>query len=402
ARNIFSSQQSPATITITPNSSTVQDTYTLVGANTTNPTTREVAIRTINGAAQSPATPVKATGHAQHPAAAAQGTLTVFNNASAPQQVNAGTAFNVGGGVKLVSDAPAYIPAGNGFNNGHLSVTGHAVPAGRMGNIGAGVLNVTPCCAGGISVSNGAFTGGQDAANYSFLQQSDVNNAISQSIKDVTKQDALNDLTRQLHPGEQLLGSTRCTTTLQADEPIGDQGTNVNSANVSYLMKCTTTAYDNLGAQNIVKGLLTQKANSSLGPGYVLVNNIQTNLTSQTTAKNTLSLFFTGKGVWAYQFSDAQKLQLAKAIAGKTVAEAQRILKNTPGISNATINVNGGNALPADYNQISIVIQPIAGLNGGGTPPPTGSPTVTGPNIQGGTPGANGKGGSAPPPGGGS
>ncbi len=164
-------------------------------------------------------------------------------------------------------------------------------------------------------------------------------------------------------------------------------------------MKCTSTAYDSQGAQNIVKDLLTQKATSTLSPGYILINNIQTSLTNQTSTKNALSLFFSGKGVWAYQFTDAQKLQLAKAIAGKTVAEAQNILKNTPGIGNATINVNGSNTLPTDYNQISIVIQPIAGLGGGATPPPGGSPTVTNPTVQSGTPGSNGKGGSAPPAG---
>jgi hypothetical protein len=283
-------------------------------------------------------------------------------------------------------------------------VAAHAVPAGRGGNIGAYTFGATACCATGITVTNTtAFTDGQDAVNYAFLQASDVNTAISQAIKDATKQNALNDLKRQVGAGEQLLSSIRCTPTLQADEPIGDQGTNVNSANVIYLMKCTATAYDNLGAQNIVKGLLTQKANSTLSPGYVLTNNIQTSLTSQTATKNTLSLFFNGKGVWAYQFSDAQKLQLAKAIAGKTVAAAQNILKSTTGISNATININGGGTLPTDYNQISIVIQPIAGLGGGGTPPPvSGSPTVTSPTVQSGTPGSNGKGGSAPPSGGGS
>jgi hypothetical protein len=97
---------------------------------------------------------------------------------------------------------------------------------------------------------------------------------------------------------------------------------------------------------------------STLATGYVLAHNIQTSLINQTATKNTLSLFFSAKGIWAYQFTDAQKLQQAKAIAGKTVAAAQNILKNTPGIDNATINVNGGSTLPTDYNQISIVIQP--------------------------------------------
>jgi hypothetical protein len=396
AHSLVSQQQSPASITITPASQTIQDTYTLVGANKTNPTSRQVAVHTITGPAQSPATPVKATGQARHNAVAATGQITFHNALSFAQQVNAGTAFNLGGGLRIITDAAVNIPPLIGTTIGSMSVSAHADPVGVAGNIGALTISNLACCGSGGIVANNfnAFTGGRDAVNYTFLQQSDVNNAISQSIKDATKQDALNDLKRQLGTGEQLLDSTNCIPTLRADQQIGDQGTNVNSANVIYLMKCTSTAYDNQGAQNIVKDLLTQKASSTLATGYVLVNNIQASLTNQTATKNTQLLFFSGKGIWAYQFTDAQKLQLAKEIAGKTVAQAQTILKNTPGIGNATINVNGGNTLPTDYNQISIVIQPIAGLGGGGTPAPSGSPTVTNPTVQSGTPGSNGNGGS--------
>ena len=363
----------------------------LTGATTTNPATREVGVRTISGAAQSPSTLVKATGQNQHPAVAATGQITFFNALTFDQQVNAGTTFNLGNGLQIITDTNASIPAGNGVTNGVATVNAHANPTGTIGNIGALTINNLPCCgvnSGIIARNLNAFTGGRDATDYAFLQQSDVNNAISQSIMNTTKQDALNDLTRQLHPGEQAFGSPRCTPTLKADQPVDDKGVNVTSANITYIMKCTTTVYDNLGAQNIIKGLLTQKAATTPGAGYILVNNtILVTLTNQTTVKNVGSLFFTGKGVWAYQFSDAQKLQLAKAIAGKTVAEANTILKNTPGISNATINVNGGNVLPADYNQISIVIQPIAGLGGGTPSPSSGSPIVTSPTVGSGTPG---------------
>jgi hypothetical protein len=401
AHGLVSKPQSPATITITPNSQQVQDNYTLTGAATTNAATREIAVRTIIGASQSAATLVQATGHNQHPAVAATGQITFYNALTFEQQVNAGTTFNLGGGLQIITDTAAAIPAGNGVTNGVQTVDAHASPVGAVGNIGALAINNLACCGNGIIARNlNAFTGGQDATNYTFLKKSDVNNAISQSIMNATKQGAISDLNKQIRTGEQLLNAPSCTSKLQADQPIGDHGTNVTRTNVTYGLKCTVTAYDNLGAQNIVKDLLTQKAAVTPGPGYVLVNNIQASLISQATTKNTHSFFFSGKGVWAYLFSDAQKLSLEKAIAGKTVADAQTILKNTPGISNATINVNGGNTLPTDYNQISIVIQPIAGL-GGGTPPPTnGSPTVTNPTVQSGTPGSNGKGGSAPPTGG--
>ncbi|MDQ2888654.1 MAG: hypothetical protein M3Y39_21545 [Chloroflexota bacterium] len=96
---------------------------------------------------------------------------------------------------------------------------------------------------------------------------------------------------------------------------------------------------------------------------------------------NALSLFFSAKGIWTYQFTDAQKMQLANAIKGKSIADAQNILNSTPGVASAKIDYTGGNTLPTDPNQISIVIQPIAGL------PPTSNGTP---------PTGNGKGGANP------
>ena len=393
--NALTKTQPPATVTITPASKTVQDNYTIVGGPTTNATQRQVSVRTINGSSQSPSKLVNATGHNAHPATVAHGNLTFFNNAAVAQQVSAGTVFNVGGGVQIITDAAANIPPGNGFTNGSKTVPAHASPAGRAGDIGRLTLNVTSCCATGISVSNtAAFTDGKDAVDYTFLQQSDVNSAITQTVKDTTRQDAVADLNKQLRTGEQQTGSTRCVPTTNADQPIGDKGTNVTSANVTYLVKCTATVYDYAGAQNIVQGLLKEKATTDPTlKGYQLAGAIQTSIAGQTNTRNVFSLFFNAKGIWVYQFTNAQKLQLARAIAGKSVAQAQSILNETTGVASAKIDDNGGTTLPTDPNQISIVIQPVAGLGGQGAPTATsGSPIVTSPTVQSGNPpGTGGK-----------
>ncbi|HEV2661046.1 MAG TPA: hypothetical protein VGU68_10620, partial [Ktedonobacteraceae bacterium] len=333
---------------------------------------------------------------------AAQGSLTFFNSLSVEQTVASGTVFTVNG-VRIANDGPANIPAANLPTTGFVSVGAHALTTGTAGNIGAGALNGS-CCGNGIVVRNDTFTGGRDAVNYTFLQQSDVNGAISQGAKDNAKQNALADLQKQVRTGEQQTGATQCTPTTSVDQPVGDKGSNVSSANVTYLVKCTATVYDYQGAQNIVQDLLKAKANANPGPNYVLVGAIQTSVTGQTTTGNVLSLFFSAKGIWVYQFTDAQKLQLARSIAGKSVADAQNILNATPGVASARIDYSGGNTLPTDPNQISIVIQPVAGLpsTGNGTPTPVvGSPTTTAPTVQSGTPPAgNGKGGANPPLGG--
>ncbi len=394
--NVFKGQ-APATVTITPDSKTVQDAYTITGANATNQQQRQVAVRTVLGSAQAPTRNVKATGHNAHPALAARGSLTFFNSLSNEQTVASGTIFTVNG-VQIENDALANIPAANLPTTGFVSVGAHALTTGAAGNIGAGVLN-RACCGTGIVVRNDTFSGGQDAVNYTFLQQSDVNNAFTQAVKDGAKQNALADLQKQVHSGEQPLGSTQCTPTTSVDQPVGDKGSNVTSANVTYLVKCTATVYDAQGAQTIVQNLLKEKAQNNPGPAYALVGAIQTSITGQTRTGKVPSFFFSAKGIWVYQFTDALKLKLAQSIAGKSVAQAQSILNSTTGVGSAKIDNTGGNTLPTDPNQISIVIQPISGLPGLGNGTPTavvGSPTTTAPTVQSGTPGS-GKGGSNPP-----
>jgi hypothetical protein len=387
--------QPPATVTITPASKTVQDNYTIVGGSTTNATQRQVAVRTVTGRSQSPSKPVNAIGYNAHPATTAHGTLTFFNSAAVAQQVSAGQTLDAGGGVKIVTDATAFIPAANPPTEGSINVPAHATPAGKAGNIGALTFNSAGCCAANITVSNdAAFTDGKDAVDYRFLQTSDVNGAITQTVKDTTKQDAVADLNKQLHAGEQQTGSTRCVPTTNIDQPVGDKGTYVASANVTYLVKCTATVYDYAGAQNIVQGLLKEKATTDPTlKGYQLAGTIQTSIAGQTNTRNVFSLFFNAKGIWVYQLTNAQKLQLARAIAGKSVAQTQSLLNTTTGVASAKIDDNGSTTLPTDPNQISIVIQPVAGLGGQGTPTATaGSPIVTSPTVQSGNPpGTGGK-----------
>ncbi|HEY7418467.1 MAG TPA: hypothetical protein VH593_25025, partial [Ktedonobacteraceae bacterium] len=66
---------------------------------------------------------------------------------------------------------------------------------------------------------------------------------------------------------------------------------------------------------------------------------------------------FSADGVWAYQFSDAQKQTLAQLIAGKNVQAAQQALDAQPGVERATIQLFGGQTLPSDPAKITIVVQ---------------------------------------------
>jgi VCBS repeat-containing protein len=128
----------------------------------------------------------------------------------------------------------------------------------------------------------------------------------------------------------------------------------------------------------IAEDLLKGEASHSLGAGYSLVGNLVTTVTQATVEKNeTVSLLVKAEGVWVYQFSDAQKKTLAKLIAGKSQKDAKALLQKQTGVSKAYIQLSqsGGDTLPTNPGQITIVTQSVPGVQG--TPTPTPSP-VTG------------------------
>jgi hypothetical protein len=92
------------------------------------------------------------------------------------------------------------------------------------------------------------------------------------------------------------------------------------------------------------------------------------------------------EGIWVYQFSDAQKTQLAKDIKGLKKNDAITLLEKQPGVGQVgkiDITGNNGTTLPTDYTQISIVVQNVPGVQGTGTPTsnPGGSVTPTTPSV---------------------
>ncbi len=101
-----------------------------------------------------------------------------------------------------------------------------------------------------------------------------------------------------------------------------------------------------------------------------------------------LTVLAKAQGVWVYQFDATAKTNLAKLIVGKTQSDATNILLQQAGVSKVDgISVpNGGTTLPTDFNQITIVVQSVAGVQGtptvgtgAGSPTPgtNATPTIT-------------------------
>src|SRR5207342_166987 len=125
-------------------------------------------------------------------------------------------------GVAVTFNGPITINALPGF----LTITGFAVNIGSAGSIGA--LDISgPCCAAGITVKNGAFSGGQNPQPNSVVQQSDINGAAVSLTASLTPgtQAALQ---KEVHSNEQVVANTlSCRSAVSANHSAGDHAPNV-------------------------------------------------------------------------------------------------------------------------------------------------------------------------------
>jgi hypothetical protein len=364
-----------ATVTITPKSQLVHNTYVITGITTGTPdsTKREVQARQLTFTTQPQTKTVSATGFVNTPATFATGTLTFTNGSFAPYGVSANTVFTDAQGVQVENDVLAYIPAANpngGF--GRVTVSAHAITGGTRGNIGAFDFNNMVCCANNsVLVSNTvAFGGGQDPQKFTAVQQSDIDNAAA-PFKQPLLQSASSTLNGMKHENEQFIATPKCTTHVTSDHQAGDRATSVT---VKVTATCDGEVYDKVGVDTIATNLLNAEAVKQTGEGFVLSGNVVTTVTQAIADnKGTVVLFVKAQGIWVAQINDARKAQLAGLIVGKTQDEATNLLSEQKDVSKVdSISISSGKTLPTDAGQITIVVQNVPGLQG----TPTGTPGV--------------------------
>src|SRR5581483_784991 len=204
-----------------------------------NATQHQVSMRQLTYTTPAQTKTVQATGVGHIPAKTARGTLTFFNGSTNAFTVSSTIPIPSANGVEVLPDTSATIPGARPPTEGTVTVSAHATTAGTAGNIGAGSISGNCCTAGGfVTVTNSAFTGGQDQKDYSFLRQSDVNGVVN-SLQQSQSSQAINAFKGQIKPNEQLLAAPKCNPTTNVDQPIGDHGQNITSANVTVTASCT-------------------------------------------------------------------------------------------------------------------------------------------------------------------
>lgn len=352
-----------ATVTITPARANLKNTY-LISAVTGVPlaSQRQVQERLLSYTTSSQTQTVKVTGSGDIPAVAARGSLTFYNALSYSQTIAAGTVFIDAAGVQVTNDKTVILPAAHPPTEGMVAVPTHAINTGTNGNIPAFDFNSVPCCTSGVTIQNlKPFSGGRDQVNYTFVQQSDIDGVVN-ALKASLIPAAQATLKTQIRSNERFIGPIQCAPNIITDHSAGDKTTSIT---VTVTATCSDKVYDQQGALTMAAMLLHNQAMANLGAGYALVGNVATTITQAKVAdtnKSTIVLFVNAEGVWVYRFSNAQKQELAKLIAGKNANDAQTLLLHQVGIAKADVQVSwlSGSTLPADPNAITMMEQNVS------------------------------------------
>ena len=238
---------------------------------------------------------------------------------------------------------------GGSPSNPAVFASAHAVVAGTSGNIAVGFFWNDTDHGGWGFLNTTAFTGGQDAQIYTFVQQSDITNAETPLIS-AQEQTAQNAVQAQIQSGEQLDGSINCTSSASSDHAVGDK---VTTFTVTVSVTCSGEVYASPAAQTMAVSLLKQQVGS-----YALVGTPAAQITQVGSPQSgTIALTVQASGTGVFQFSSAQLQQFAQSIAGKSEQDAQTWLMQQAGVAQVTIAIPGGyTVLPADEQQITIAV----------------------------------------------
>lgn len=349
-----------ATVTITPMSQSMNNSYTIDAVTgTPDASQHQVQARLLSFTTQAQSKTVKATGQGHQDATMAKGKVTISPRSGTVPAGNLRVPANSGVYVIISVTSP--------ISSGSHTFDAWAENAGSGGNIAAYDINNAYEMVNDHSITyylqnTQAFSGGQDAHDYTFVQQSDIDNAAAPLVSQLTS-DAQAAVQKQLHTNEQFASTPECVPKTSSNHKAGDR---VKDVKVTVSVTCTGQAYEPQAVQSMAATWFKSDTASQLGAHYALAGDV---LTSSPVAqpgsdKNRVSFSENAQGIWVYQFSDAQKQQIAQLIAGKPLADTQALLQKQTGIKKATVTTEGfwGSAMPTSLSDIKFIVLSVPGL----------------------------------------
>jgi hypothetical protein len=301
---------------------------------------------------------VPATGKRHQDATRATGTITFYNGLLSRQTIAAGTLLTGADGVQMITDQAASIPPASNTTPpmfGQVTVGAHTVQPGTKSNIPPYDLNGS-CCGASILVKNTtAFTGGQDARDYTVVSGGDMANAATALRTTLLKSEQA-ALHAQLTEREALI-TPPCTQVTTADHRIGEEA---KEATITLSETCTGIAYDAHQVDADATQWLTSWVTRKLGATYTPFREVQVNIIQASMLhprQGVAGMVVQATGTWAYQITPPMQNHLLLLVAGMKTQQAKATLLTLPGIAGVQITVKGGNqTLPQDPKAIRILV----------------------------------------------
>ena len=296
----------------------------------------------------------QATGKQHQNATQAHGTITLYNGQFFRQTIAAGTIFTGADGVRVITDQPASIPAGNPPSYGQVSVTAHAIRTGAQGNIQAYDINQACCTTSVLAKNTEPFTGGAEARDFTIVTREDIQRIATSLTATLTASEQA-ALQAQLTPGEGLSASP-CSSVLYSDHQIGDEAQQVT---VTVSHTCTAVVYNTATLEDNATQLLAQAATQQLGTAYRLIGAMQVHIQHLIRIDQRQGLATIAVRVdaaYVYHLSQSETHHLAILIAGKNKQQAQHILLAEPGIQGVAIQAANTTTLPTDPMRMKFLI----------------------------------------------
>jgi serine/threonine protein kinase len=360
---------SAATITITPTSKRLTQTYNVEAVTGAPDSTQHQASAYVITYTTPPKTQtVPTSGRGHQGATTAQGTLT-FSQVGQNSSIATGQTITGSDGIQMITNAAFTINVGQ-----TVQVSAHAVNAGSCCNIGTddfdfqvAVINpITKAQMTTVFVENQQpFTGGQDAFNYNFVKQSDIDGVANTFTSQLTK-DAQAGVEKQVKANQQPLNDMQCTPNIKPDHKVNDR---VDNVTVAVTASCSREYFVPQEVQSAALGAFNDDAQTKFGTSYQLSGNavIGTPQISAPLASGTVMLKVKLDGIWVYHFSASQQQQIIQNVLGKSQSSANDVLLHTTGVSKASIATSGGIgwALPTAPPSIKFVAINIPGLQAG-------------------------------------
>ncbi len=346
-----------ATISVTVQSKTLQDTYLLTASpqiSQPNLATRVIPDRPVYGNALASRS-IATSGIKSIPGTQAGGSVLFDNSGQSTYSVPQGIVFTTTTGVEVKLTQSVKVPRRNDGQDGMVSASAVAVFAGVTGNIAANALN-SSCCGGHVTVSNPQpFSGGVDPRVVHVVMQADLDNVRNALFVQLQRQ-ALQQLQKQFATNEVEAGQPIYVTRVVSNSVPGTQ---VDEVKVQVIVSAMGYVYNVATARQVAAQLLNKQAAILLDGNYLLkgVLTIANPVIVQQSNYGIIYLSVSARGLWMHTFSSQLLSQWKQSIKGATPTLTKAYLAAQAGVAGIEIQLPfGADHLPASVDQIRIVL----------------------------------------------